>query len=184
MARACGPSSTPNAADTSPSTPAGRLDPVGRREDGADERRRGAAPSRCASAAAAVQLVRARARSYPPTAVAQVGLRWSRRQLAERIEERASTNDGGRPARRGRPLGRAADVSHRRQALGYKELLEHLEGRGTLDEAVGTIIRRTRQFAVRQERWFRRDPRIRWVDVDGDPLAVLPALLAEETACA
>ncbi len=33
------------------------------------------------------------------------------------------------------------------------------------------IVTRTRQFAVRQERWFRRDPRVRWIDVDRDPVA-------------
>ncbi len=32
---------------------------------------------------------------------------------------------------------------------------------------------RTRQFAVRQERWFRRDPRVRWYDVERDPVAEL-----------
>ncbi len=65
-----------------------------------------------------------------------------------------------------------------RQALGYKELIEHLEGRATLDEAVASIILRTRQFAVRQERWFRRDPRIRWVHIEHDPVEeVLPVLL-------
>ena len=36
------------------------------------------------------------------------------------------------------------------------------------DEAIDQILRRTRRFAVRQERWFRRDPRIRWVDVGSD----------------
>ena len=47
----------------------------------------------------------------------------------------------------------------------------------TLDAAIETIIVRTRQFAVRQERWFRRDPRIRWIDIDDDPVATaLPVL--------
>ena len=42
------------------------------------------------------------------------------------------------------------------------------------------IITRTRQFAVRQERWFRRDPRIRWIDIDTDPVAAaLPVLEGE-----
>ena len=41
----------------------------------------------------------------------------------------------------------------------------------SLDEAIASIITRTRQFAVRQERWFRRDPRIRWIDVEHDPVA-------------
>ena len=33
------------------------------------------------------------------------------------------------------------------------------------------IVVRTRQFAVRQLRWFERDPRVRWVDVVDDPVA-------------
>ena len=37
----------------------------------------------------------------------------------------------------------------------------------------------TRQFAVRQERWFRRDPRIEWVTVQEDPVAeVAPRIIA------
>jgi tRNA dimethylallyltransferase len=62
------------------------------------------------------------------------------------------------------------------QALGYKELLEHLGGRCSLEEASATIVQRTRRFAARQQRWFRRDPRIRWVDVDDDPLVALDEL--------
>jgi tRNA dimethylallyltransferase len=66
-----------------------------------------------------------------------------------------------------------------RQALGYNELLQHLEGRLSLDEAVAQIVLHTRQFAVRQERWFRRDPRIEWVVVQHDPVAeVAPKVLS------
>ena len=54
------------------------------------------------------------------------------------------------------------------QALGYKELLAHLAGESSLDEAIALAITRTRQFAVRQLRWFQRDPRIRWVEMDHD----------------
>ncbi|MEY3618084.1 MAG: tRNA delta(2)-isopentenylpyrophosphate transferase, partial [Actinomycetota bacterium] len=43
-------------------------------------------------------------------------------------------------------------------------------------------IRRTRQFAVRQERWFRRDPRVEWMRVEADPVTeVAPALVASLT---
>jgi tRNA dimethylallyltransferase len=64
------------------------------------------------------------------------------------------------------------------QALGYKEMVEHLEGRMSLDEVVATVVLRTRQFAVRQERWFRRDPRIVWFDIECDPVAeVAPRLI-------
>jgi len=116
---------------------------------------------------------------YPPTDIVQIGLRWPREVLARRIEERFhGMLDAGLLAevdhllRDPRGLSRTAA-----QALGYKELAEHLWGRCTLDEAVELAIRRTRQFAVRQIRWFRRDPRIRWVDLHDDPLEALPAVL-------
>ena len=115
---------------------------------------------------------------YPPNQVAQLGLRWPRDVLARRIEQRVHAMiDAGLVAEvtalLERPMSRTA-----RQALGYKELIEHLEGRCTLDAAVATIVTGTRQFAVRQERWFRRDPRVRWVDIEADPVAeALPAVL-------
>ena len=116
---------------------------------------------------------------YPPVAFRQVGLRWSRPRLAERIEQRVQhmmaaglLAEVERLHSASRPLSRTA-----RQALGYKELIDHLDGRCSLDEAVSTIVLRTRQFAVRQERWFRRDPRVRWVDIEHDPVAeTLPVL--------
>jgi tRNA dimethylallyltransferase len=64
-----------------------------------------------------------------------------------------------------------------RQALGYRELLEHLEGRLSLADAVTLAIQRTRAFARRQWSWFRRDPRITWVARDQDPAEVLGAAL-------
>jgi tRNA dimethylallyltransferase len=42
-----------------------------------------------------------------------------------------------------------------RQALGYKEVIDHLEGHMTLPETVALIQTRTRQFAKRQHTWFR-----------------------------
>jgi tRNA dimethylallyltransferase len=53
------------------------------------------------------------------------------------------------------------------QALGYKELIEHLEGATSLADAVDLAVRRTRQFARRQRAWFRRDPRISWLEPPG-----------------
>jgi tRNA dimethylallyltransferase len=52
-----------------------------------------------------------------------------------------------------------------RQALGYKELVEHLEGKASLEEAINLVKRRTRKYARRQLIWFRADPRIHWIDV-------------------
>jgi tRNA dimethylallyltransferase len=50
-----------------------------------------------------------------------------------------------------------------RQAIGYKEVLEHLRGSiDTLDLALTAVETRTRRFSRRQEAWFRRDRRIAW----------------------
>ena len=65
-----------------------------------------------------------------------------------------------------------------RQAIGYKEVLAHLEGEEpSLDAALDTAVRRTRSFARRQRMWFRRDPRISWFAAT-NPASVEPALLA------
>ena len=65
------------------------------------------------------------------------------------------------------------------QALGYREVLRHLAGELTLDEAVTEAVRRTRSFARRQRMWFRRDPRITWYGAAENSVAVLPALLGD-----
>jgi tRNA dimethylallyltransferase len=50
------------------------------------------------------------------------------------------------------------------RALGYRQLLRHLDGEGTLDDARAETVKATKRFARRQESWFRRDPRVRWLD--------------------
>ena len=41
---------------------------------------------------------------------------------------------------------------------------------------------RTRQFAVRQLRWFQRDPRLRWVDIEDDPVAEAAPIVLDALA--
>jgi tRNA dimethylallyltransferase len=67
------------------------------------------------------------------------------------------------------------------QALGYKEMLRHLDGEITVDEAVAEADRRTRTFARRQRVWWRRDPRIAWYGAVDNPLAVIPQILGNWT---
>ena len=50
------------------------------------------------------------------------------------------------------------------QGLGYKEILDYLDGKQTLDEAVGIIKRDTRHFAKRQLTWFKREKDVCWID--------------------
>ncbi len=50
------------------------------------------------------------------------------------------------------------------QGLGYKEMLDYLEGRCSLEEAVYRIKRDTRHFAKRQITWFKRERNVIWID--------------------
>jgi len=65
------------------------------------------------------------------------------------------------------------------QALGYKELIAHLEGRLSRDEAIELIKIRTRQFAKRQMTWFKADPRVIWLNVDRQSPESLTREIAE-----
>jgi tRNA dimethylallyltransferase len=56
------------------------------------------------------------------------------------------------------------------QALGYKQVLELLDGVVDEPAARERTVAATRRFARRQRAWFRRDPRTSWLDPDGDLL--------------
>ncbi|GDX34783.1 tRNA dimethylallyltransferase [Actinomycetes bacterium] len=119
--------------------------------------------------------------AYPENGVVQIGLRWSRERLAQRVADRVHTmmSDGllaEVTALRNSKNGLSRTAA---QALGYKELLVYLDGKMGLDEAVNQTIIHTRQFAVRQERWFRRDPRIKWVSISEDPVAEIVPVVAK-----
>jgi tRNA dimethylallyltransferase len=114
--------------------------------------------------------------AYPPlTRFALVGVWLPRRVLGERIEQR---------------VGQMVDVGlieevtalapvlgpTARQALGYKEVLAHLERGEDLEACVAETVRRTRELGRRQRAWFRRDPRIRWHGTRVDPAQLLTGL--------
>lgn len=104
--------------------------------------------------------------AYAPSPHLMVGLRVDRAEMGPRITARVDRMmaDGFLDEVRAVAAEPAGLSRTARQALGYRELLAHLDGATTLDAAVADTILRTRQFAVRQDRWFRRDPRIEWFD--------------------
>lgn len=68
------------------------------------------------------------------------------------------------------------------QGLGYKEILDYLDGKTTLQEAVHILKRDTRHFAKRQLTWFRRERDVRWLNLpefDNDTDKVLSYILQE-----
>ncbi|MGI8492062.1 MAG: tRNA (adenosine(37)-N6)-dimethylallyltransferase MiaA [Acidimicrobiales bacterium] len=122
--------------------------------------------------------------AFPPTPWRLAGVWLPTDVVAERISRRFDAMVAGGlveevRALRCRPagLGRTA-----RQALGYREVLAHLEDGIALDLAMTEAVRRTRGFARRQRAWWRRDPRISWFEAPDNPLAVLPALLGDWAA--
>ena len=120
---------------------------------------------------------------YRRTPFRQAGIWIPRERLGRRIAERYRSqmvagflDEVARLRDLSPPMSRTAA-----QALGYRELLDHLAGETSLDEAVELAVSRTRAFARRQRMWFRRDPRIVWFGADADPSALLPALLGDWT---
>lgn len=95
----------------------------------------------------------------------QVGLDAERAELDARIERRvhrmweAGLLDEVRELE-ARGLRHAPTAS---RALGYPQALAHLDGELTRAEAIEQTVRATSRFARRQDSWFRKDPRIRWV---------------------
>ncbi|MEW6723617.1 MAG: tRNA (adenosine(37)-N6)-dimethylallyltransferase MiaA [Bacillota bacterium] len=87
---------------------------------------------------------------------------WLYDRINQRVEEQLAeglVEETKQLLARGLPPGATA-----LQALGYKEIIPYLLGQVTLEEAAERLKRNTRRFAKRQLTWFRRDPRIRWIE--------------------
>lgn len=119
--------------------------------------------------------------AFPPTGWRLAGLWLPRPVVADRIAARLSSMlDAGLLDEVASLASHPGGLSRTaRQALGYREVLQHIEAGIPLEEAFEEILRRTRSFARRQRVWWRRDPRVVWYGSPRNPLAVVPALLAD-----
>ena len=104
--------------------------------------------------------------------VVQLGLDVPRDVLDQRIAARVDrmwesgfVDEVRRLERDGLREGRTAS-----RALGYAQVLRHLTGEYDENRARDETVRATRRFARRQDTWFRRDPRIRWLPYDAPDL--------------
>ena len=95
----------------------------------------------------------------------QFGLVMDREQLSQRIDERVNkmfeqglASEVQKLVAVGLLQGRTAQ-----RALGYSQVLSHLQGEVSLEAAIEETKRATRQYARRQETWFSRDTRIKWI---------------------
>ncbi len=100
----------------------------------------------------------------------QIGLKWDRKKLYKRIEQRvdemikAGLID---EVKKLRELGYDKNLNSL-QTVGYKEVLDYLDGLISYDEMIRLIKRNSRRYAKRQLTWFRQDKRIIWLDVNED----------------
>jgi tRNA dimethylallyltransferase len=124
--------------------------------------------------------------TYPASSSIAIGLDLDRpaldRRLAERFEDQLARGflDEVR-ALSARPAGLSRTA---RQAIGYRELLGHIEEGVPLERARAESLRRLRAFARRQEAWFRRDPRVVWIRADRSDLAATVHARLGDTATA
>ncbi len=116
---------------------------------------------------------------YPATIV---GVRRTKEDASQRINARVKAMISAGLVEEVRSLladpGGLGDQA--RQALGYAQVIDHLEGRSSLDEAVEQIKIQTRRFAKHQRTWFRKFPTTRWIDAEpAEPAASISERLHE-----
>jgi tRNA dimethylallyltransferase len=120
------------------------------------------------------------AKEYAYDEVVQIGLEVPRDHLDARIAARVDrmwrsgfVDEVRRLEARGLRAGRTAS-----RALGYAQVLRFLAGEWTEEHARAETIRATRRFARRQDSWFGKDDRIRWLPYhDPDLVARAVALV-------
>jgi tRNA dimethylallyltransferase len=97
-------------------------------------------------------------------------IRHQREILHERIEQRVGAMfDSGLIDEVNGLLEKHGELSHTAaQAVGYREVIEHLNGQHTEEETRELVLIRTRRFARHQETWFRNLSECRWVELEAD----------------
>ncbi len=93
------------------------------------------------------------------------GLTIERSRLYERLDRRVDEMFGQGIVEEVKALCKKRLSQTAKQALGYKEIKGYLDGRYSIEEAKRLLKRNTRRFAKRQLTWFRKDKRIRWVEM-------------------
>jgi tRNA dimethylallyltransferase len=117
---------------------------------------------------------------YVLSDVIQIGLDIDRATLDRRVAARVEAMGAAGLVAEVRALEAAGLRSGRTasRALGYRQVLDVLAGRIGEAEAKEQTIAATRRFARRQDSWFRKDPRIRWLRHDDPQLVESAYLLA------
>jgi tRNA dimethylallyltransferase len=117
-------------------------------------------------------LRRLRTRTAPPWEALRIGLTAALDTIDRRLEERSRRQvERGLVAETRAALDSGVPPSAPvLTGIGYAEALAHLRGDLTLDDLPLAMARSNRRYARRQLRWWRRDERVRWFEIEPDPL--------------
>jgi len=100
----------------------------------------------------------------------QIGINWSNEVLYDRINRRVGEQIEEGLVEETQKLYNLYDKTlPSMTGLGYKQIIQYLDGDISLDEAAELIRQETRSYARRQRTWFKRDQSIYWVE--GEVLA-------------
>lgn len=117
-----------------------------------------------------------------PYEVFQIGINWPNEVLFDRIDRRVKEQvENGLVEETQKLYERYDKKLPSMTGLGYKQIIQYLDGDLTLEEATDLICKETREYARRQRTWFKRDQSIYWVE--GEQLAreITKGLSADDT---
>lgn len=104
----------------------------------------------------------------------KLGIRWPRPQLYARIDRRVEEMfRQGFVGEVQTLIARFPRDCHAFKAIGYRQIVGHLEGKWNLEHAIADTQRESRRYAKRQLTWFRADPDIVWLDATLGPETLL-----------
>ncbi len=152
------------------------IDPVAEREIASNDCRRLARALEIGTQSEDLPSVLKRRQHDVPWRVLRIGLHAERLELYKRLDRRVDAMVSAGMEEEVRRLladGLSRDDTAM-QGIGYKELSAWMRGEMGRDEAIELWKRRTRNYAKRQETWFRREKDVQWIDVsDQTPDSVL-----------
>jgi len=128
--------------------------------------------------AAGPPLRRLRTREAPPWEPVRIGLTADLAVIDKRLEERSrrQVDRGLVDETRAALEAGVPENAYVLSGIGYAEALDYMHGRLTLEELPLAMAQSNRRYARRQLRWWRRDTRVKWFDIEPDPL---PGILNE-----
>jgi len=123
--------------------------------------------------AAGPPLRRLRTRTAPSWEALRIGLTADVAVIDKRLEERSrrQVERGLVEETRAALHAGVPESAYVLTGIGYAEALAHIHGRLTLEELPLAMAQSNRRYARRQLRWWRRDRRVTWFDIEPDPLA-------------